>query len=272
MSRDLRHGDDDGNLFGEEYSQCSYVIIFNDTSFISFISGLMQIGCVIYVFIFLRNSEKAARNGQPTKVIVLPVYKSLINYNTFFAILIGIFRLAGLFENSVLYISIKWMIYRFLTEAMAVFLMHNGVGRRAVQDSAIISLCWTLFSGIIPLVFYVTYGFDTFCTCSIVVNGLLGVFYLCNWLLPASMLHRRPSMISFARFYSCVFLMLFVSMFFVKYNSDPSGCTVNVLTAIGDFVQPLLLFRAIVNDSLFWQGIVQYHRSGSYVIKLYYTL
>jgi hypothetical protein len=245
-----------GGTGGETESECTYLILYNDTSFLSLLFGVFQIFCMVYMIWYLKQNERAARisHGVGKEVIVLPVYKSLLKLVALAGVVVGVFRVGGFYHENVLYMTIKWMVFRFFTEGLAVFLMHNGVGRRAAIRSTLISLSWTLLSGLGPFVVFVFYGFYAFTTFSLVTVGLLGLFYAVNWLAPTRVLHRRPAMILLARFYAWVFFLLFFSIFFLKYNSDPSGCTVNILTALWDWVQPMLVFRTIILESLFWQG------------------
>ncbi|CAM9326100.1 unnamed protein product, partial [Ectocarpus fasciculatus] len=148
-----------------------------------------------------------------------------------------------------------WFINRFITEGIAIFLMHNGVGKQAVHFSLTVSFIWALLSSAVPYAIFVEFGFRSFYASQMVILSIMGLFYSANWLAPAEKLHRRPALILLARYYSLVYLFMISATFILYYRGDTSGCAVNALLGLGELFMPLLVFRTIYHDSLFWQGL-----------------
>ena len=88
-----------------------------------------------------------------------------------------------------------------------------------------------------------------------VILAMMGVFYFLNWVTPAEKLHRRPALILLSRYYSIVFLLMLSATVILFVKSDTSGCAVNSLLSLGELLIPLLIYRTIYHDSLFWQGL-----------------
>lgn len=242
-------------------AECSASAGYLGTSYISLFLGLLQIGLFSYLFFVLGRNEWVywicvrLPSQQISNLMVIPIYEGLLVTTAAFSVLIGALRVIGIFNNNTIYFTVKWAAMRFLSEGIAVFLMHNGVGRRAVITAIAAAGVWAGTSGVLMYLLYHIYGYDVFISISLGLLILLFIFYLGNWLLPAHFLHRRPSMILLARSYVCVIIIFVLSIVVLKFETDPSGCVANVFFAIADIIQPLLVLRAVFYDSLFWQGL-----------------
>lgn len=237
-------------------AECDWLELYNNVSVITVFFCAVQIIVVSIVYCFLTNDKYFMRLlGLNNEVIVLPVYNNAIFWTTVCAIGLGIIRLASYPQNSELFYCIKWFVNRFLTDGLAIFLMHNGVGMTAVEFSAVTAFVWASLSAMIPYLIYLHYGMDSFYCAQIIVLSIMGVFYLMNWLAPAANLHRRPALILMSRYYSFVFSLMLSATLILLFQGDHSGCAVNVLLGLGELMMPLLIFRTIYHDSLFWQGL-----------------
>jgi hypothetical protein len=54
---------------------------------------------------------------------------------------------------------VKWVLFRSCSEGLAVFLLHNGIRRRALKHAIFGGISWRFFSGGLPLYFIFSLGY-----------------------------------------------------------------------------------------------------------------
>ena len=117
-----------------------------------------------------------------------------------------------------------------------------------------VGLAWGAVSSFFPVVVFVAWGFQAYLVVVICLAVLLLVFYLCNWFAPESRLHRRPAMLSYSRFYSFVLICLLAVLLMLAFDADSASCIAELVLLVLDLLQPFVMFRALQEDSLYWQG------------------
>jgi hypothetical protein len=242
---------------GEEAdAECDEMVLYSDVSVVTVFFCYLQILTVIVIYAYMSNWKIFSMFlGPHPEIIVLPVYNNLLFLTTVVAIAISAFRLSSFPKDDEMFYMIKWFANRFLTEGLSIFLMHNGVGKHAVTFSITVAALWSSVSAVVPYYIYIEYGVSSFYVTQMVILSIMGVFYFANWLAPAEKLHRRPALISLARFYAIVYLLMLTATLILYFNSETSGCAVNGLLSLGEIMIPLLVYRTIYHDSLFWQGL-----------------
>lgn len=253
----LNRGDGSRVLRASTDAECNRLSTYDDVSMVTLFFCCLQIIAVSLIYCYMTNNRYFLHSlfRGHGEVIVLPVYNNALVCTTFFSLGISIARLINYPDNSVLFYSIKWFVNRFLTDGLSIFLMHNGVGKRAVQFSVIIAAVWASVSAAVSYIIYLQYGLTTYFGVQMCLVSIMGLFYVVNWLAPNEKLHRRPALILLSRYYSFVFLLMFSSTFILLFERDTSGCAVNIFLSVGELLMPILIFRAIYQDSLFWQGL-----------------
>ena len=100
-----------------------------------FVFGCATVVGLSAVAISLYRSGNTTRRGLKNIDVILPVYKNAVYYVLIVGIIVGGTNIAGFLVTEVYSSLIKWFLYRFVTDGLAVFLMHNGIGVRALNNS-----------------------------------------------------------------------------------------------------------------------------------------
>lgn len=244
---------------------CLYGPIPGYRSLIDFLFGFIQICLMILIMLALRFKSTAASwyNGdsgvKEGVTIILPIYYPVCFYTLFFGFISGVLALFGYGPfRSPLITCVKWTIVRFCCEGLAIFFLHNGIGRRASINALFYGGIWAVLSGTIPYIVYVSMpnakGFLIFCllfTCNLFT---LLVFYSFVHLIPQHVLHHRPALVRFASS-NVIIALLFLSdiiLLLVGFHRD--SCTVVAISDFCYFLQPFIVLYALRQDTMFWQG------------------
>ncbi len=89
----------------------------------------------------------------------------------------------------------------------------------------------------------------------LIVTVVLLAAYLVLWLAPEQKFHRRPAMNTFARFNAASLLGAVVAISIRLASSDDryASCMVETFSAVLDILVPIIIFRTVHLDCLFWQ-------------------
>lgn len=103
---------------------------------------------------------------------------------------------------SMLFYGAVWGLYHFVFEGVALLMLHDGVGSVAAKKSALFAGLWAVFTWFVQLaVMELDAGTTLGFALNVTWSGLLILFYGALWLLPISVLFRRPCVFSYARFW-----------------------------------------------------------------------
>jgi hypothetical protein len=190
--------------------------------------------------------------------LVLPLYTVPMSYVLVVGSTVGFANLLGVFSTSQPVATAKWFLYRIVTDGLAVFLMHNGIGVRALRNALGAGLFVAFMSAYVPLSIYYAVSEDAYFVSVLVFLSLLVLVYLFLFLAPPWVIHRRPALLRLAACNAALCGLFLVSHALVVAGAVGSeGCAVVVPAAVCWFIQPLVLLQALREDSLFWQGLYQ---------------
>lgn len=223
-----------------------------------FISGILLILVQLLLLATLKGSRYLASRGdrRASSALVLPIYYLTVLYMVGFGILVGILHIVGELSDSVQAITLKWFIYRVCAESLSIFLMHSGVGYYPLMRSLAIGSSWAFISSFVPFVVFTIFGLQAYLITSITLLVILFCFYFTIAFAPAKYINRRPAIFPYAYFYCCGIMLLLGAHIFILEDYEHSGCIVQAIEAFGDLIQPLVMYKAMYDDSLFWQGIL----------------
>jgi hypothetical protein len=247
---------------------CSREVSIFGTPLIYFISGFLVLTIQVLLIALLKRSRHLASRGdkQASYVLVIPIYYISVIYLVILGIAVGIDDMFGFQDRQVEIVALKWGLYRLSSESLAVFLMHNAVGARPVMRSLIAGSIWAAISTIVPMLLFIFGGWHPYLIGATVLILILDVFYLVMWLAPEDMVHRRPALKLFSKFFSFG-LTLFAAAHLLLYFRDDLRlpCLIEAIIVFADLLQPLVIYYVMHQDSQFWQGeyISNWHRSPS---------
>ena len=140
--------------FSENTNECAENITIGSAPLIYFLSGFFIICIQLFLLGMLKRSRHMASKGDRNAsfVLVLPIYYLTVLYTIVVGIFVGIDDMVGFSIHNLYAFTVKWGLYRVVSEGLAVFLMHNGVGARSVNNAIIAGVAWSLISTLIPLV------------------------------------------------------------------------------------------------------------------------
>jgi hypothetical protein len=223
-----------------------------------FISGFLVFVVQIFLLGMLKRSRYLASRGdkQASNSLVLPIYYRGVVYLVVLGLFVGLDDMFTFYSQQVHVICVKWGLYRIISESLAIFLTHNGIGIKPLYNSLLIGVSWAVISTLIPLMVFEYYGWQTYLVVSSFLILALASFYGVMWLAPQSSFHRRPALITYSRFF-CIGLLVFALAHYLLLFQDQLklSCLVEVILAFADLCQPLLIFFAMHQDSRFWQGL-----------------
>lgn len=232
----------------------------------NFVIGLVLIvtSFLLILWIFYSSLNISTRKRGGFRILLLPIYHSVVVYTIVVTTLVGIDNLLGISSEYLFLHVVKWSLFQFQTVGILTFLMHHGVGWRALRHSLLLGALWSLISGfILVLSFYVTSTTNNdnssinFLIALASVSLLLLVFFLALWLIPLKVLHRRPAATRLLQI-SAVFYAMVLATSLANIGTDisyKSLCALQVVWALIDLVQPFVILGAVHEDSLFWQGL-----------------
>ena len=224
-----------------------------------FIVGIIEAILLILLWIVIKRSRHLASRGFnfASDLLILPIYNLILQFIFVVGICVCVINVFGLYSRNMYVIVSKWCLYRGVSEAIAISFMHNGVGMKCLTNSICMGFFWGILASFIPLYIYYIAGFQTYCIVITILAILLLIFYICNWLLPYKYLHRRPSMIAYARFYTLLILcFITVTVLVIFEIIDKILCVAEISLLILDLLQPFVIFRALQEDSMYWQGLL----------------
>ena len=236
---------------------CSQRVRVFGTPLVCFISGFLVLVIQLLLIGLLKRSRYLASLGdkQASYVLVLPIYYVVVIYLVILGIAVGIDDMFGYQDTQVIVVAVKWGLYRFSSESLAIFLMHNAVGAKAVMRSIVIGGTWAFISTAVPLLLFILGGWREYLVGATTLILLLDVFYIVMWWAPEGAVHRRPALKVFAKFFS-IGLAVFAAAHLMLYFRDDLRlpCLIEVIVVFGDLLQPLLIYFVMHQDSQFWQG------------------
>jgi len=157
-----------------------------------------------------------------------------------------------------------WGCGHAIYEGCAVLLCQRGAGYRGFRWAVSLGLVWGAFTAVVVAIHYSNWcrGFELECphqqwSFSLMVAWeCLGLsFYSCLWLLPSRCLYRRPALHDYAVYQALTRALMALSLLMVWCRVDVGFC-IELFgdTALAGVVTPIMLFRALFQDSAFWQG------------------
>jgi hypothetical protein len=236
------------------------------TPIIYFISGFFVFIVQIFLLGMLKRSRYLASRGdkQASNSLVLPIYYRGVVYLVVLGMFVGLDDMFVFYSQQVHVICIKWGLYRIISESLAIFLTHNGIGIKPLYNSLLIGVSWAVISTLVPLLVFEYYGWQTYLIVSSFLVLTLSSFYGVMWLAPQSSIHRRPALITYSRFFCLGLLVFALAHYLLLFQHQLRlSCLVEVILAFADLCQPLLIFYAMHEDSRFWQGLFASSASGA---------
>lgn len=229
-----------------------------ETPLAYFAVGIIELCFLLLLYGMIKRSRNLASRGVrlAANLLVLPIYQNVLEYILFVGALVCVINIFNIHPTNIYVVCGKWFLYRTVAEGLAVFLMHNGVGSRALYNSLLAGVSWGALSSVLPTIVFVFGGFQNYAIVVIVMSVLLLIFYIVNWLSPRRYLHRRPAMRTYAQFYTLTLICLIVVMLLLVLNpSRPGSCYAEMVLLFLDLLQPFVMFYALQEDSLYWQGL-----------------
>jgi hypothetical protein len=236
----------------ENIGHCKNMLYVGNSALFSFLTGLILFISLIWMItVWTRESW----NG----ILFIPIYSSIVGITIILMSLCCIIDLEGTISNEFIILISKWAIYQSLLIGLSSFLCHNGIGIKALIRSLTIGLTWGLISGGSLMFVFLQFGQTSFLYLQSSFLLILSVFYSLLWLLPKTILHRRPALYHLAQINMFIFLSALLLIFTYYFLSgsefeDEASCTIEVLFNIADIAQSYSILKAVYNDSLFWQG------------------
>ncbi len=237
-----------------EYDNCAFYIGLSPAPY--FLAGLCStLGLLAIAFRLYRNDNTIERGGMKSIDWFLPIYILPIGYVITVGLMFGIANMFGLLQLDLSCSIVKWFMYRFSNEGLAIFLMHNGIGQRPYNNALRISFAWACGTSLAGFLLYFLLGLEPYFIGAMSFLVLLLCFYLALALLPLSWLHRRPASVNFAVWNSAqltVFIVTLALLHDPAYMYD--ACLLEMIYSFTGFLQPFIVLHTMRQDSLFWQG------------------
>jgi hypothetical protein len=240
-------------------NSCANNLHIISTPIIYFCSGLLLVLVQLFLLALLKRSRHLASKGdkQASYILVLPIYSLAVFYLAMVGILCGFDDMFGFNNRQVEVVIIKWAFYRVVSESLAIFLTHNGIGLKPLKSSIRFGLSWSLLSSILLVTLYRQLGWAAYLLAMISLLLGLDIFYLVMWITPTNLLPRRPALRSYSRVY-CIGLLFLTLAHLLLYLKGMGWihipCVTEIILLVGDLCEPLVLFYAMHRDSQFWQG------------------
>jgi hypothetical protein len=247
-----------GHGYLENTNSCASGFDILSSPVIFFFSGLLVVLVQLFLLALLKRSRHLASKGdkQASYILVLPIYSLAVLYLAIIGILCGLDDMFGFNNRQVEVVVIKWGLYRVVSESLAIFLTHNGIGIKPFRRSLLVGVSWAFVSSIIPLILYYRVGWHGYLVSMITMIILLDIFYLVMWIVPTNILPRRPALRSYSKVYTIGLLVTALAHIFLYLKGTISvPCLTEIIFVLSDLIEPLILFYAMHRDSQFWQGL-----------------
>lgn len=234
-------------------THCNSNIVIGIAPIIDFVAGACELFLLATMLISL-NFIPWQKSGV---TLIAPIYFVVMVYAMALALVIGISGVLGLSFEFVEADFVKWVLFRSVSEGLAIFYLHNGIGLRALKHSIGGGIFWSLVSGGMPVVIY--YMSDDrdllgFLITTILFLCTLLVFYFVAWIAPRKLLHRRPALINYALMNMVTLVFFIFALSSLIVNNASSSCGVEIMITLFYDLQPFIILYSIRQDSLFWQG------------------
>jgi hypothetical protein len=247
-------GSDDGDWYDME--NCSSLLSVGYSPMPYFLCGTIGTSLLLYVAWSLYTSRNTIQRGMKSIDVILPMYQIPVWYVLLVGIFIGITNILGILTAEIYTSIVKWGMYRVVVDGLAVFLMHNGIGRRALKNAIVGGVLWSLLTSGLILTIYYQWGYVAYSITAVTCLAATCIFYFLMWVLPQRFVHRRPAMVTYA-FWNVITLSLFIAVCLLLANVSYSlaSCSVEIILSICWMLQPFIILHAVRQDSLFWQGL-----------------
>jgi serine/threonine protein kinase len=208
-------------------------------------------------------SSSSAEAAAATSSLIFPFYYSLFFATAFVDVLTVALSLAFGGQLPPAMAALCWALSRLITEGLAIFLLHHGVGLATIQYSFTYAVMWALISFLAWYCVPLLRADEETST----VGDILALVYLTPPLLaylllafaPMKHLPRRPAVLPIALLMSAVFATLVLrEALLVAHSFLPGPCLLwTTWSLLLWALFPFVVYHALVIDSQWWQGL--YH-------------
>jgi hypothetical protein len=267
------------------HSYDKYITIFHPVIY-DLILASLKLVCVLYLIFFIKKqysalalSKKKNQNQDQTEqdflfnsshvsgsILIFPLYLRILIvlallclYQAIMSVLFPL-KPSPNFSNPLvnsLTHALGSGIEHSMLEGVAVLLMFQGVGKRTTVRTVIISFIWGSICGLISFAINIL-PLSRLIVMIVLVSwtAVLLTYYTTLWLLPLPLLHRRPAIIPYARIFTLFHTVNLISQVLIYFKLPIGHCTLH-LSHHGIFgvIIPYLIYRVLVNDSKYWQGL-----------------
>ncbi|KJE94268.1 hypothetical protein CAOG_04937 [Capsaspora owczarzaki ATCC 30864] len=235
---------------------------------LSFVFAIIQFVTILVIVFWLHQQSRLALKGDSVAAarLILPFYMATLYAFAFADLFQGSISIGLSIEidgpnavpASILY-GAGWGFYHIVLDGIAFFLMQQGGGTRAVIRACIAAVIWggvitttvhtfAYYLGETPLSLGLQLGWE-FVTI---------VFYLVMALAPLSHVFRRPALFVYSVFWICERSMYVIAILLEYFEIDAGDClSMFVLWVLFGCVKPLVVYRTLLHDSEYWQGLYQ---------------
>jgi len=194
-------------------SSCASVRVIGMSPVPYLVSGVLCIAALSWVVVVIwRNNNDTSRPGSKAIDLILPLYTVPVAYVVIVASTVGFANILGIYPTSLPIATIKWFLYRVPADGLACFLMHNGIGVRALRNAVTFGLVVAFLSGFVPLLIYFAVSMEAYVIVAIALLSAMVAVYLFLALAPADTIHRRPALIPLATANAAICSLLLADM------------------------------------------------------------
>lgn len=221
----------------------------------------------VLILYWIKRQERLAQMGDhlAVKSVIFPVFVNVLWGNAFANLYIGVIMItlqapvAPISSGAIWAYSLMWGMQHAIIEGVAFMLMQKGLGYHAALTSAKYALVW----GVVAVamenqLLRTSEDSSSHFALELIWESMLMCFYCLLWLCPQKYLFRRPASMVYAQLW---FLYRFLSIILLLLINDKSSKAVGMC---GDAVvryflfaifQPLVVYRTLLRDSRWWQGL-----------------
>ena len=228
------------------------------------LSGVLSIVGLCGIAFKLWYLENTARLGSKSINLILPIYTIPVAYVVVVGITVGFTNIMGMYSTSIAIAAAKWLLFRVAADGLAIFLLHNGIGLRALQRSLLLGTLWAVFSASVPLLLYFSLSIEAYSKTAIAFLSLLVAAYAALYLAPTTWIHRRPAMSRLALWNTIICLAFLITHLLLLRGVSTGSCLIECLASACWLVQPFIILQALRQDSLFWQGLYVPRATGAW--------
>jgi len=196
------------------------------------VSGLVSLVALGYVVsVIWRNNSDVVKPGSKALDLILPLYTVPVAYIIIVASTVGFANILGIYPTSLPIATMKWFLYRIPADGIACFLMHNGIGIRALRNSVTFSLVVGSLSSFLPLTLYYVSSSHAYDVAAIVFLSIMVLVYTFLAVAPPHIIHRRPALIPLARANAILLVLLLAAHVLLLQGQQFESCSVETLAA-----------------------------------------